>query len=72
MALQGFAAASPFPSLPQGPNANMDAWARVLDEADDDTARLILSIQTQELKSFIQTNDDFDVARQSYATELAE
>lgn len=61
----------------------MDAWARVLDDADPETARLILSLQQEDIEALAPADaqtttsntldgdaSDGDVARDLYANEL--
>ena len=59
----------------------MDDWTRVLDDADDDTARLIISMQMEDIRAATteplgdgaeQQLSDAEVARQLVETELKE
>ena len=55
--------------------AARDSWARVLDDADPETARLIISLQIQELDALTRDDNnsvDREMARDLFVQDIAE
>lgn len=55
--------------------ATMDSWALVLDDTDLETARLVISLQMQDLHAHVQNGSnsvDSEIARGLFVRDIAE